>query len=51
MSSSDGDQPKARYEFKGRFGAALSTVQSFDEASHEEIDAFVKEILGLSKEK
>lgn len=51
MSSSENDQPEPKYEFKGRFGAASSASPSFDEASHEEIDAFVKDILGLAKDK
>jgi hypothetical protein len=51
MSSSESDQPEAKYEFKGKFGAASSGSLSFDEASHEEIDSFVKDILGLAKDK
>ena len=51
MSSLEGDGPKAKYEFKGRFGAVSSASPSIAEASHEEIDAFVKSILGLTKEK
>ena len=51
MSSLEGDEPKVRFEFKGKFGAAPSTPMPDEEASHEEIDAFVKSILGLTKEK
>jgi hypothetical protein len=51
MSSLEGDEPKVRYEFKGKFGAAPSAPLPIEEASHEEIDAFVKNILGLTKEK
>jgi hypothetical protein len=51
MSSSESDQPEAKYEFKGKFGAAPSAVPLFEEASHEDIDTFVKNILGLAKDK
>jgi hypothetical protein len=51
MSSLEGDEPKARFEFKGKFGAAPSASMPVEEASHEEVDAFVKSILGLTKEK
>jgi hypothetical protein len=51
MSSSEGDESKAKYEFKGRFGATPSVARPIAEASHEEIDAFVKEILGLTKQR
>ncbi len=47
----EGDEPRAKYEFKGKFGAAPKVSQPIEEASHEEIDAFVKSILGLTKEK
>jgi hypothetical protein len=51
MSSLEGDGPKVKWEFKGRFGASPSASPPIAEASHEEIDAFVKNILGLVKEK
>lgn len=51
MSSLEGDKPIAKWEFKGRFGEAPSASTPIVEASHEEIDAFVKHILGLVKEK
>lgn len=51
MSSLERDEPKAKYEFRGRFGAVSSASPSIVEASHEEIDVFVKSILGLTKEK
>jgi hypothetical protein len=51
MSSLEGGEPQAKYEFKGKFGAAPSAPSPVEEASHEEIDAFVKNILGLTKEK
>jgi hypothetical protein len=59
MSSLEGEAPNSsarlalplKYEYKGRFGAAPSASPSIVEASHEEIDAFVKNILGLTKEK
>jgi hypothetical protein len=51
MSSLEGDQPIAKWEFKGKFGQAPSASPPIAEASHEEIDAFVRHILGLVKEK
>jgi hypothetical protein len=51
MSSLEGDGPKAKFEFKGKFGAPLSAPLPVEEASHEDVDAFVKSILGLTKEK
>jgi hypothetical protein len=51
MSSLEGDEPKAKYEFKGKFGAPMSASPPIVEASHEEIDVFVKNILGLVREK
>lgn len=51
MSSLEGDEPKAKFNFKGKFGAPPSIPLPVEEASHEEIDAFVKSILGLTKEK
>jgi hypothetical protein len=50
MSSLEKEEPKAKYEFRGRFGAAPSASQA-EEPTHEEIDHFVKGILGLVKEK
>jgi hypothetical protein len=49
--SSDGDEQRTRYAFKGRFGAMLSTSQPPPEASNFEVDAFVRHILGLTKNK
>lgn len=51
MSSLEGDEPKVKFEFKGKFGASPSAPLPAEEASHEEVDAFVKSILGLTKEK
>ena len=51
MSSMGGDEPKVKYEFRGKFGGAPKVSQLIVEASHEEIDVFVKSILGLTKEK
>jgi len=59
MSSLEGEAPKSsatlalplKYEYKGRFGAAPMASKPMEEASHEEIDAFVKNILGLTKRK
>jgi len=51
MSSYESEDSASRYEFKGKFGAAPSVPPKIEEATHEEIDAFVKEILGLNKEK
>ena len=48
MSSFDGGGQRARYIFKGRFGAILSTSYTVPEATHEEVDAFVRQILGLA---
>ncbi|MGD0318911.1 MAG: hypothetical protein ABSB56_04375 [Nitrososphaerales archaeon] len=50
MASLEGDEPKAKYEFRGRFGGAPRVSQPVVEVSHEEIDAFVKSILGLTKD-
>gem|GEM_PF-355289 len=49
MSSLEGDEPKAKYEFRGKFGGAPRASQPVVEVSHEEIDTFVKSILGLTK--
>ena len=51
MSASDGDEQKTRYEFKGKFGAIPPASHSAAEASSFEVDAFVKDILGLTKNK
>lgn len=51
MSSSENNQPEARFQFRGKFGVSPPVSPPIEEASHEEIDAFVKSILGLSKEK
>ena len=51
MTSLEGDKPTSKWEFKGKFGAAPSTSPPMVEASHEEIDVFVRNILGLHKEK
>jgi hypothetical protein len=50
MSSLEYAGPRTKYEFRGRFGAPAASVQA-EEPTHEEIDRFVKGILGLSKEK
>jgi hypothetical protein len=50
MSSLENGGPQTKYEFRGRFGAAPSTAQT-EEVPHEEIDHFVRGILGLIKEK
>lgn len=44
------DRPQTRFVFKGRFGAAVPMTPPAAEASHEEVDAFVKSILGLAKD-
>jgi hypothetical protein len=49
MSMSENDQPLERFAFKGRFGASVPVAPPAKEASHEEVDAFVKSILGLAK--
>lgn len=51
MSWLEGDKPIAKWEFKGKFGQAPSASPPIVEASHEEIDAFVRHILFLAKEK
>ena len=51
MSSLEVDEPELKYEFKGKFGAPMSTSPPIAEASHEEIDAFVKNFLGLTRNK
>jgi hypothetical protein len=50
MSSSENSEPATKYEFRGRFGAPATYAQ-LEEPTHEEIDRFVKNILGLTKEK
>lgn len=50
MSSPEGDEPTVKFEFKGKFGSAPTAPLPVEEASHEDIDAFVKHILGLNKE-
>lgn len=51
MSSLEGDGPKAKYQFKGKFGPPPKVSAPVVEASKEEIDAFVQAILGLTKAK
>jgi len=51
MSSSGGEEPRTTYQFKGRFGAAPSTSLPIQEASHEEVDRFIRDILGLKRSK
>jgi len=51
MSLFEGEEDKAKFVFKGRFGAAPAPPSAIEEASHEEVDAFVKGILGLDKHK
>jgi len=50
MSTAKDDQSSAKYYFKARYGAESSRVP-VSEPSHEEIDAFVKGVLGLTKDK
>jgi hypothetical protein len=51
MSSSDGEEQKAKYKFKGKFGAVSLGSHSVVEASSFEVDSFVRDILGLTKNK
>jgi hypothetical protein len=51
MSSSEDDEQGTRYEFKGKFGKNPPISHPIAEASHEEVDAFVKHILGLTKDR
>lgn len=50
MSSVENAGSTTKYEFKGRFGAPATYTQ-VEEPTHEEIDRFVKSMLGLTKEK
>jgi len=50
MSNMEGEQEKAKYLFKGWYGAKPSMAPA-RETTHEEINDFVKEILGLAKGK
>jgi hypothetical protein len=50
MSTAKDDTPSAKYYFKARYGAEPSRVP-ISEPSSEEIDAFVKGVLGLTKDK
>ncbi|MGD0145330.1 MAG: hypothetical protein ABSB53_00545 [Nitrososphaerales archaeon] len=49
MSSSENDEQGTKYKFKGKFGANQITPHPVAEASYEAVDAFVKQILGLTK--
>lgn len=49
MSSSEDDEQGTKYEFEGEFGAKPLTSRPIREASHEEVDAFVRHILSLTK--
>ena len=51
MSSASGDDHAAKFEFKGKYGAQPNGTHTPAEASHEEIDAFVREILGVLNKK
>jgi len=51
MSSFEGEEAQTKYQFRGKFGAAPTGPLKVEEATHEEIDRFVKDILGLDKEK
>ena len=50
MSNIEGEPEKAKYLFKGWYGAKPSMAPA-RETTHEEINDFVKEILGLAKGK
>jgi hypothetical protein len=50
MSTAKDDTPGAKYYFKAKYGAEPSRLP-VSEPSHEEIDAFVKGVLGLTKDK
>jgi len=47
MSSTGENGSVAKYVFKGWYGAKVQT-QAVKEASHEEIDAFIRELLGVT---
>ncbi|MGD0146677.1 MAG: hypothetical protein ABSB53_07495 [Nitrososphaerales archaeon] len=49
MSSSEDDEQKSKYEFKGKFGANPLAPRPIQEASYEDADALVRQILGLTK--
>jgi hypothetical protein len=48
MPSLENAGPTTKYEFRGRFGAP-ATYPQVEEPTHEDIDRFVKSILGLTK--
>jgi hypothetical protein len=50
MPTKEDDTPSLKYTFKARYGAIQSKAPVV-EPSHEEIDAFVKGILGLTKDR
>jgi hypothetical protein len=47
MSSQEYGQTQSRYVFKGRFGGVTTTEPKREEPSKSEIDAFVREALGI----
>jgi len=50
MSLSEEGGESSKFQFKGRFGVASAAIPS-EEPTHEEIDRFVKNILGLDNDK
>ena len=51
MSLDKNGQTQTKYVFKARFGAVSPSMPAAEESSHEEIDGFVKGILGLTTDK
>jgi hypothetical protein len=51
MSSPEGDERKTKYEFKGKFGATPSASHPIVGVSQFDVDAFVRHVLGLTKNK
>jgi hypothetical protein len=50
MSGTEGEPETQKFVFKARYGAT-ATGPDRSEASHEEVDAFVRSILGVDKNK
>ena len=50
MSTEENGQTQ-RYVFKARFGAVSPSAPAQEEPSHDEINAFVNEILGLATDR
>ncbi|MGD1055417.1 MAG: hypothetical protein ABR867_04980 [Nitrososphaerales archaeon] len=51
MSSSEDDEQGTKYRFKGKFGEVALTSHAIVEASQFDVDTFIRDILGLTKNK